>query len=107
MNVYSNPENYGLTIIGDIEFSNNNYQFDTRVFFKDSDGNIFTASDAGCSCPEPFEEYTSIEDLGSVSYDNIQQFYDEVNRSINVWSVTNLVEALETLQNIKRMLKEN
>ena len=59
MNIYSNPENFGLTLINEIDFSSGSYEFDiTAVWRRNSDGALVYADDAGCSCPGWFEGQT-------------------------------------------------
>ena len=74
-NAYYHPEALGLTVVAELEFSDENYCFDTRVVWKDESGNLFTARDSGCSCPTPFEDYTSVESLERV---NMRELEDEV-----------------------------
>jgi hypothetical protein len=62
-NVYYSPESYGLEVVGDIEWTGESYQFDMTVVWKDKDGKYYVASDSGCSCPSPFEDYNSLESL--------------------------------------------
>jgi hypothetical protein len=62
-NIYYNPEKYGLTVVGEIEWSEPCYSFDTTVVWKDKDGIYYWASDSGCSCPSPFEELNSLDDV--------------------------------------------
>lgn len=57
-NIYFHPEEHGLTVIGEVEFSDGNYSFDTAVIWGDAAGNLLGATDAGCSCPSPFEGET-------------------------------------------------
>ncbi len=33
------------------------YDFDTLCFWATKEGQIYSASDSGCSCPTPFEDY--------------------------------------------------
>lgn len=55
-NIYYNPEQFGLEVVGEVEWSDENYQFDTTVVWRDKEtGVIYYASDSGCSCPTPFE----------------------------------------------------
>ncbi len=54
-NVYYNPENYDLETVGQVNWSEPNYSFDFTVVFRDSNGMFYWESDAGCSCPSPFE----------------------------------------------------
>jgi hypothetical protein len=56
-NIYYNPEKFGLEVFAEFEFSDRFYQFDTRVVWKDREGQLWTARDSGCSCPIPFEDY--------------------------------------------------
>lgn len=60
--VYHQPEKFGLEPIGEIEWTEPDYSFDFTVVWK-KDSDYYFASDSGCSCPSPFEYYTSIEDL--------------------------------------------
>lgn len=63
MNIYYNPEKFGLTMIGEIDWSDGSYQFDLTVVWKrDSDGKFVYAEDSGCSCPSPFGD-TGVQDL--------------------------------------------
>lgn len=62
-NIYYSPEKFGLEIVGDIEWAEPNYSFDFTAVWKKSRGEYYLASDSGCSCPAPFENYTSVEDL--------------------------------------------
>jgi hypothetical protein len=66
-NVYDSPANYGLTIVGDVEWEYGSYEFDMTVVFRDTSGNLYIGDDAGCSCPSPFEDHTSIADLEKVA----------------------------------------
>jgi len=69
-NIYYNPEKHGLTVVAEIEYSSGEYEFDTRVVWRDASGKLYTARDSGCSCPTPFEEVT-MQEADSFSYDAI------------------------------------
>lgn len=56
MNIYSSPEKFGLTTVGEIDFSDGCYQFDLTVVWRDATGQLFYCEDSGCSCPSPFED---------------------------------------------------
>lgn len=60
---YSSPEKHGLTMIGDIEWDDESYQFDMTAVWRDAEGGLYWADDSGCSCPSPFEDFQSIEEL--------------------------------------------
>lgn len=62
-NVYYNPGIHGLEVIGEISWSEPCYDFDLTMFWKSKRGEYWIASDSGCSCPSPFEDYNKIEDL--------------------------------------------
>ena len=64
-NVYYDPEKFGLTQIGHIELAGS-YEFDTYVLWKDKNGLVYWAYDTGCSCPIPFEDYTTLESLNVI-----------------------------------------
>jgi hypothetical protein len=66
--VYNNPEKFGLEQVAQIDYSDGCYEFDYRVVWLHRDtGKLYTARDSGCSCPSPFEEYTSIQYLEEFS----------------------------------------
>lgn len=54
--MYSSPEKFGLTMIGEIDWSSGCYEFDlTVVWQRDSDGVFVYGEDSGCSCPGYFD----------------------------------------------------
>lgn len=56
MNLYYDPQGFGLEAIGEIDWSDGCYQFDlTAVWRRAFDGRFVYAEDSGCSCPSPFE----------------------------------------------------
>lgn len=61
-NIYYSPEKFGLEMVGGVELSDGNYQFDTIILLRDSHGILLYAHDSGCSCPSPFED-TGVDDL--------------------------------------------
>lgn len=75
--VYNQPEAFGLTILAELD-GGRSYDFDYIVLFQHDDGTLFWAWDAGCSCPEPFEDFTSLSDLGLLERETFSDFEDEV-----------------------------
>ncbi len=71
---YNQPEAFDLTQVAMIDFSDGNYQFDYRIVWRHESGKLYTARDCGCSCPSPFEDYTSLDHLFTMS---IQELVDE------------------------------
>lgn len=61
--VYYQADAFGLEIVAEVSWSAPCYDFDLTVVWVDKDGNYYWASDSGCSCPSPFEDYTSIDML--------------------------------------------
>lgn len=79
-NVYYNPEQFGLTKVAELEYSDGCYQFDTRVVWKSKDGRLWTARDSGCSCPSPFESTQELDrcflsDLKAEYKERLQESY--------------------------------
>lgn len=64
-NVYYSPQDFGLTIVGDVEDHSydNDYGFNMFVVWANSEGALFYSWDSGCSCPSPFENHDSIYSL--------------------------------------------
>lgn len=75
--VYYNPDKFGLEVVGSADIADS-YEFD--MFLVLTDGKqLFWARDSGCSCPSPFEDYTSLDMLESGSVDSCL-------RAIENWS---------------------
>ena len=66
MNVYSQPEKFGLTILHVLDDPEACYSFQLFVVWTDADGKLFYAEDSGCSCPEPFED-AGLADLTEIT----------------------------------------
>lgn len=72
-NAYSSPEKLRLENVAQIDYSDGNYCFDYRVIWKHLDtGLLYTARDAGCSCPSPFEDYRTLESLTRFALSEIE-----------------------------------
>lgn len=65
-NIYYSPEQFGLELVKDVEWSDEAYQFCQTALWRDHDGNFYVATDSGCSCPSPFEGYTEVKQLDQV-----------------------------------------
>lgn len=65
-NPYYSPEDFGLTIVF-TEDSGGAYEFKMFVVWVDADGGLFYATDSGYSCPRPFEDFHSENDLTFIS----------------------------------------
>ena len=51
----------GATVVGEIELSEPCYSYDTLMVLRNEQG-YYLATDSGCSCPTPFEDYRSLAD---------------------------------------------
>ena len=102
--VYYQPEAFDLTIVGEIDFNEEAYQFDFRIFWQDQAGKIYTARDSGCSCPTPFEDYHGVNDLAQVELCDINALRNEVADDIRPGSGDSLGGAMETLRSIESLL---
>jgi hypothetical protein len=89
-NPYYSPEKFGLEIVGEAELSVPNYDFDMLVVWKDADGTLYYAQDSGCSCPSPFEDYNSVDDLHKLtSVDELQEYAKDYDGEIHQESYRN------------------
>lgn len=89
MNPYYETEQCGLEML---EFNQPNmcYEFNTLCFWATAEGLIFSASDSGCSCPTPFENYCGetqteivqkLERVGSVT--QAESIFDAWNKDFD------------------------
>ena len=62
-NPYYNAAEFGLEDLGSIQWGEPSWNFDLTNVWRDGDV-YFVASDSGCSCPSPFENYEGRKDLG-------------------------------------------
>lgn len=61
---YNAPSKHGLEIVGVASDQYASSGFDDFVVWRDLEtGQLFWASDSGCSCPSPFEDYRTRDDL--------------------------------------------
>jgi hypothetical protein len=72
MTLYSNPEEYGLTMVGEVDWNDEPYEFCLTVVWRDEAGNLYWGEDEGCSCPEPFENQNR-DDLTQGSFFEIAE----------------------------------
>lgn len=70
MNVYYDHEKLGLEKVGELE-AGGSYEFDTFCVWRD-DKAVYYATDGGCSCPTPFENYDGVESLTRVDRSSLK-----------------------------------
>lgn len=57
MNIYTDPEAFGLKPVGEIEWGPGGYSFDLTVVWQDAEtGALYFGDDSDCSCPKKFGE---------------------------------------------------
>lgn len=77
MNPYYNPEELGLEVVTYLEDPGACYDFDMfAIWFHPEQKVFYYAQDSGCSCPSPFEDYTSLESLTKLDPENVQDYLD-------------------------------
>jgi hypothetical protein len=70
--VYYNPEQLELRSVAEINLSDGDYCFDLRAVWEHrASGILYTARDSGCSCPSPFEDYHSLEQLDMLDVEEL------------------------------------
>ncbi|MFZ2992459.1 MAG: hypothetical protein WA061_01975 [Microgenomates group bacterium] len=97
-NPYYNPEKCGLEIVAQIDLSSGSYEFDYIVVWKAKNGKIYTASDSGCSCPTPFEDFHSLSDLTEMNQSTV---LDSMKERIRNSSYVSPVDAQEFMYKIR------
>lgn len=94
---HSSPENYGLTTVGEIDWSDGCYCFDyTTVWQRTADGVFVYGEDSGCSCPSPYESETA---EGLTEIPSLSEFQTHLNdRSASNYDGTRESEIAELLE---------
>lgn len=72
--VYYHPEQFDLELVEMFERPDMSYEFDMLGVWKHADGTVYWAQDSGCSCPSPFEGFTSLELMNVVNHRNLDEF---------------------------------
>jgi hypothetical protein len=76
--VYYQPEKFDLVPLGQIDMHEPNYDFDIVAVWRHAPtGELYWARDSGCSCPSPFEDYTSLDKLTKLSPEGYEEFKRE------------------------------
>lgn len=100
MNIYYDPQKFGLTVVGEVDFAGS-YSFDTVAVWKDAQGRLVWTHDSGCSCPVPFED-RGLDSLETGTPADLQGFlekqrdesayvYDDEDRSRADSAITDLM----------------
>ena len=99
-NPYYYPEKSGLTIVGYLQDPQASYSF-TDVVIWQYEGKLYGASDSGCSCPTPFEDFHSLSDLTPIlTIDDARRLISEAHAEYNP------DERMDLLRKVRDILKE-
>lgn len=110
-NPYYDPEKCGLKKVAELDFSSGMYEFNLTVVWTHGDEKKFYwASDSGCSCPSPFEDFHEIEQFESGGFKEVRNAlnsrFDTENYGPYV-KITELHPVLETLHKIAEAWDED
>ena len=106
--VYYNAESFGLTRVDEIDLSDGFYQFDIVCVWKDAGAKHYWAEDSGCSCPLPFEDYTTIEKTTPLDNDHDFEELKKIIDEENSWRTDRtLEEKTKFLNTVRASMKGN
>jgi hypothetical protein len=78
-NFYYNPKESDLEIVWTLEEPDLSYEYNMLVVWKHiPTGKFYYASDSGCSCPSPFEDFNKLEELAELTSLSFAQFQSDV-----------------------------
>ena len=73
--VYYQPEAFDLVPVAELDVYEPNYSFDIVAVWKHSPtGQMYMGYDSGCSCPSPFEDYTSLDKLDRLDFAQLEEW---------------------------------
>jgi hypothetical protein len=110
-NPYYSPEKLDLDLVSYDE-PGLCYEYNTLCFWATRDGRVYSASDSGCSCPTPFEEYEGdtqdhvlqkLERVGSV--EQAESIFDAWNQDYQGKSFLFLSDKMELINWVSGQLK--
>ena len=104
MDIYYNPENFGLVQVVSLEDATLSYEFDIFCIWQHkSTGKLYWARDSGCSCPSPFEDYTSVDTLNNIHAGSWDDFVSNIERL----GYATQTEIGDTIRKVKELLDED
>lgn len=108
-NIYYSPEKFDLAPLAELELSEPDYSFDTLVVWRHTKtGRLYWAHDSGCSCPSPFEDYTSIDMLNELvpaNFGDVLTMVEDAMRPDRYSRGANLGEAQNFLRVVRAALE--
>jgi hypothetical protein len=94
--IYYQPEKFGLTPVGEIEWGSGSYSFDLTVVWRREDGSLVYGEDSGCSCPGIFQGQ-GIDDLTPVTPAELQAHLAEREASQLEWDGSRAAEIADLM----------
>lgn len=99
--IYFQSEHFDLKLVEELEEDDMSYAYNIFVVYQHADGRLFYAQDGGCSCPSPFEDYNSLDDLTPITKANEYQFAEILRDS----RCGDAVERLELTRKVAALLR--
>lgn len=100
-NIYYDPSDHGLEVVGEIERSDGCYQFDMLVVWKQARRKYWIGQDAGCSCPSPFEDVSDVNELdGPYDKAGLRKRLDWIRENESDYSVLSTAEYKKGISDI-------
>lgn len=106
--VVNNWRDLDLEEVVNIDWSDGCYQFDiTLAYYQPSTGKFVWADDSGCSCPSPFEDYTTLDQFETGTVWQLRNhLYERLQGQLDLFTATfreehvkgEYLSALEKLQ---------
>lgn len=97
-NPYYHPEKMGLEVVGGLDDPEASYSFDDLIVWRHIEtGDVYYASDCGCSCPTPFEDYDSLEKLTKVTNETWKEFQEAVETHCHYGRLYNREDFIDKL----------
>ena len=100
-NPYHHPEKFDLTLIHTLD-ERLSYEFNMLLVWEHKDGRLFWAADSGCSCPDPFEDYSTLESLNPIT----QQTFFEFEKAVTDFDVVAMSDRVEVLKSVYMKVRE-
>lgn len=94
-NPYYNPEKCDVTLLVTIDEPNMWYEFNKTIIVKDNPtGEIYAASDSGCSCPTPFENIYGLNQMTHLrNMRDFDEFFNQKNHRVERYSPSDILSA--------------
>ena len=77
--IYYDPQKFECTLVDSLDEPNRSYEFNMLIVV-DHYGQMYWATDSGCSCPTPFERIGTLNDMEAITTEaSFRAFQEAVN----------------------------